>query len=140
MRFSRRRQRGFSYIEVLLAVLLLGLCAAPAANALRSAIGTADVSATELAEVLCLTSHMETTIAIPYRSLALTAGGGSTTPVAALSLPEDSSCGARSVFVRYYNPDSVTTYPSAETGLVEVRVTVQQNGAVSRALVTVVGR
>lgn len=139
MTICRSGQAGFSYIEVLLAVLLLGVCAVPAAEALRSAIGTADISATELAELLCLTSHMENTIAVPHRTLAL-AAAGTTTPAAAFSLPQDAECGARNTYISFYNPDSVTTYPSAETGLLQVKVTIEQSGGTPRSLVTVVGR
>ena len=130
---------GFSYVEVLLAVLLLGLCAAPAAEALRSALGTADVSATELTQLHCLTSHMERTLAVPYRSLVLAAAGVST-PSAAYSLPADTSCGQRDVYLSPYNPDTFPTYPSADTGLLQVVVKHTPAGAPARSLVTVVAR
>lgn len=136
---SQAGSAGFSYVEVLLAVLLLGLCAAPAAEALRSALGTADVSAAELTQLHCLTSHMERTLAVPYRSLALAAAGVST-PAAAYSLPADSSCGARDVYLSFYSPDSFPTYPSADNGLLQVLVTHTPTGARARSLVTVLAR
>lgn len=118
-----RCSAGFSYVGVLLAIMLLALCAAPAADAVRNAAGAPDVSAGQLRLLLCLKSQMEAVTAEPYQNL-LTAAAGAATATPAYSLPADTLCPARNVYISMVSVDAngVASYPAADTGLLQLVV------------------
>lgn len=126
----RCRQHGFSYVAVLLAVALLALCAAPAADAIRSAGAAPAVSARQLAALLCLKGQMETVLAEPYQSL-LNAAAGPGAAAAPYSLAEDAACPERTVYIARVSVDSNgnASYPGNDSGLLQVVVTVAASGS-----------
>jgi prepilin-type N-terminal cleavage/methylation domain-containing protein len=88
---------GFTLFEVLAAVLILGLCLIPAADALRGAIGAPAVAAGAAHNLDCVGSLMETVLAEPYARLLQVAKG-----TAAYPIPVDAGCPDRKVVVALY--------------------------------------
>jgi prepilin-type N-terminal cleavage/methylation domain-containing protein len=88
---------GFTLLEVVVALLLLGVCLVPAANALRSAVAVPAVAAGAAHNLDCVTSLMETVMAEPYSHLLPVAKGDATYPI-----PLDATCPARTVTIALY--------------------------------------
>jgi hypothetical protein len=127
---KRRDCAGFSYVAVLLAVALLALCAAPAADAVRHAAAAPAVSARQLNNLLCLKSRMETVAAEPYQNLMLAAAG----PLVATSiysLPAADPCPKLNVYISTVSVDAAgkASYPPLDTGLLQLVVTVVDGSA-----------
>ncbi len=114
---------GFSYVGVLVAIVLLAVCAAPAADAVRNASAATAVSGVQLRALLCLKSRMETVAAEPYQKL-LNAAAGTATAAQPYSLPEDSLCPERKVYIARVSVDveGAATYPATDTGLLQLVV------------------
>ena len=83
--------RGFAYAEVLIAAVILAVCAMPAADAIRSGIDAGRIGQSKAAELRCVRNQMDTVLAEPYFVLNRAAG----TPV--YDLPADATCAARTV-------------------------------------------
>ena len=96
--------RGFSYLEVMVALLVLGICALPAADAIRSGANAALVAAARAQELRCLKNHMEFVLAEPYERLAAEAEArlGATPPPPAYYRAPDTACGERFVLIQHY--------------------------------------
>jgi hypothetical protein len=120
----RPRHAGFSYVGVLLATVLLAVCAVPAADAVRNAIAAPQVGANRLRSLLCLKSQMETVIAQPYQNLLGAAAAAGPGVASAYSLAADAGCPARNVYISKVSVDvdGVTSYPAFDTGLLQVIV------------------
>lgn len=136
-------QAGFSYVGVLVAVVVLAVCAAPAADAVRNASAATAVSGVQLRALLCLKSRMETVLAEPYQVLQAAAAGVATA-AQPYSLIESADCPERKVFIARVSVDTegVATYPSADTGLLQVVVAVPDpaGGRAAMSLATMVIR
>ena len=132
-------QRGFSYVEILLSVVLLGLLLVPALEALQSAIA-GDRSAALVGRHLALQDKMERVLARPYADLyAQTyAAGGNTTSVSA-TLSDPVGAPARRNVVLYRYDASAAALSAADTGLLYVAVYYETEGPGS-ALAMLVGR
>lgn len=123
----KRLDTGFSYVEVLLAVLLLSVCLVPALNAVRGAIGAPLVAQDNATAMLCVKSQMEKILAEPYPDLlAAAAPGTQSGPVAtaspSYSMAADTACPARNVYIARHNPYDSTKFPASDTGLLYVTV------------------
>ena len=94
---------GFAYIEVLVAVLLLALCALPAANAVKNGLNAADAAPKRAAALRCMRDKMEAVLAEPYANLL--AARSDTQPTTRYSQNKDSSCVARQVYIDVYPPN-----------------------------------
>ena len=94
-----RSAAGFAYVEILVAVLLLALCALPAANAVRNGLTAADVVPARLAELRCMRDMMETVLAEPYEKLLLAENGNRQSTY---SKPKDGRCIERQVYIGIY--------------------------------------
>jgi prepilin-type N-terminal cleavage/methylation domain-containing protein len=83
------RQHGFSFVEIMVAVVLLAICAVPMGEAIRNGIAASTVGMDKARELRCMKNTMETILAAPYQILweASTKDGGVTYP-----LPEDAAC------------------------------------------------
>lgn len=131
-------QRGISYAETMIAVMILGVCLVPALNALNSgAIGAATVTAPE-SESLCVKSHLEKVMAEPYSYLVRAANtAGSLDKPTSYSVIADSLCPALQTFIAHYDPDNtLNRFPSADTGLLFMRVATNDGSASFTTLVT----
>lgn len=98
-----RRAAGFSYLEMLAAVLLLALCARPAADAVRTALQAPGVAQAKMRELRCMKNQMETVLAEPYQNLWNAARG--TQQASSYSRAADASCPARNVFIAKFQAD-----------------------------------
>lgn len=118
------RQTGFSYIEVILAVLLMTVCLVPALDALRNAIGSPLMAQGSAQGLVCVRNLMEQVVAEPYRNLLL-AAGGNTVPAAAYSLVADAACPARNVTIAMYDPTRAPAFVASDSGLLYITVAAQ---------------
>jgi prepilin-type N-terminal cleavage/methylation domain-containing protein len=89
---AARRQHGFSFVEIMVAVLLLAICAVPMGDAIRNGITASSIAAAKARELRCIKNTMETVLAEPYQSLYAAAAGKD--QLAALPLAADASCDA----------------------------------------------
>ena len=137
---SVRAARGFSYAEVLLSVVLLGVLLVPALEALQTAtIGTPAVAAAP--GRAALQAKLEQVLAAPFSKLyaeTYVAGGNTTTSVSA-TFSDAFGTPARKVVVIYRYDALTRTLALTDTGLVFVSVYYEAEGT-SGALNTLVGR
>ncbi len=111
---------GFLYVEVVLAVLVLGLCVVPAMEAVRNAVAAPNIVQDRAQALLCVKSQMETVLAEPY--VNLNACGPVIAPSLAKLLTQDSACPVN-VTIDCYDPN--TAPPSVvlkDSGLLHVTV------------------
>ncbi|MEC5217196.1 hypothetical protein RCH09_002153 [Actimicrobium sp. GrIS 1.19] len=135
----KRRAAGFSYVEVVLATVLLAVCIVPATNALRNGASAPQIVATQGHAMLCIKNQMEKVIAEPYHNLVL-ASGTLATPSATYSLAADSQCPARNIYIAKYNPDGFPNFPNADTGLLYINASVPDGAVAQFPLTTLVAR
>jgi prepilin-type N-terminal cleavage/methylation domain-containing protein len=83
------RQQGFSFVEIMVAVVLLAVCAVPMGEAIRNGIAAATVGMDKARELRCMKNTMETILAAPYQTLwdASVKDSGASYP-----LPDDAAC------------------------------------------------
>lgn len=101
-----RCARGFMYVEVIIAALILALCAVPAANAVRNGLNAAQAGQAKGRELRCIRNHMETVLAEPYQNLSDAAIGKRS-----YHLDADSDCIARDVAITQVQFDGVRLTP-----------------------------
>jgi type II secretory pathway pseudopilin PulG len=90
---------GFTLVEALLALMLLGACLIPASYALRDALHGASDNATAARNLDCVSNLMETVLATPYDVLY---GMASTSGPANYPIPNEAGCPARQVTIQPY--------------------------------------
>jgi hypothetical protein len=105
---AARRAYGFAYLEVLIAALILAVCAAPAADAIRNGLAAGPVGSAKAAELRCARNRMEAVLAEPFVNLFNASGTDS------YSLPADATCLARVVTIRqmWFDGASLTPLPA----------------------------
>lgn len=84
-----RRQCGFSYAEIMVAVVLLAVCAVPMADAISKGLLAADVGVAKARELRCMKNTMETILAQPHQTLW---GAALKDRAASYVLPADAAC------------------------------------------------
>ena len=132
-------QRGFSYAEVLLSVILLAILLVPAMQALNTAIlgGSNKLAARQLA----LRSKLEEVLSKPYNTLyaetSLT-GGNTITSISA-NYSDVAGATDRRVVVLYRFDTATNALSATDTGVLYVRVYYEAEGG-TNALNTLVGR
>jgi Tfp pilus assembly protein PilV len=94
-----RLPAGFAYVELLIAVLLLALCALPAANAVRNGLNAAEVVPARAKQLHCMRNMMETVLAEPYEKLLSFENGDK---ISAYPVPEGDGCVERQVYIGVY--------------------------------------
>lgn len=117
----RQSQHGFSYIEVLVATILLAVSLVPALEALRGGVFGASLHEAAADDHYRLTAHMEEVLAEPYSLLdaAAVAAGDATTPTDYSDPP--STAKRRMVYLSRYDADTAS-FTAADTGVLWVRV------------------
>ncbi len=100
-----RHQAGFAYAEVMIAALILALCAVPAANAIKNGLDAATISQSKALELRCVRNLMETVLAEPYFNLNAAAEAAGSDGVTSYSLPKDAACNARTVRITLHRLD-----------------------------------
>ena len=135
-----KAQRGFSYVEILLSVVLLAVLLVPALEALQSAIA-GNANAPLVRRHLALQDKMERVLARPFADLyreTYSPGGNTMTSVSA-SLSDAVGTPERRNVVLYRYDASAKALSAADTGLVFIAV-YYENEPADRALTTLVGR
>jgi type II secretory pathway component PulJ len=133
-------QRGFSYVEILLSVVLLAVLLVPALEALQSAIA-GNANAALVSRHLALQDKMERVLSRPFAELYTQsyAPGGNTTTSVSASLSDPAGTPERRNVVLYRYDASAKALSAADTGLVFIAV-YYENEPADRALTTLVGR
>ena len=136
---THSEQRGFSYAEVLLSVILLAMLLVPAMQALNTAIlgGSNNLAAKQLS----LRSKMEEVLSKPFGKLyaeTYLSGGNTTTSVSA-NFSDVSGAAGRRIVVFYRFDAATNALSSNDTGLLYVSVYYEAEGS-ANALNTLVGR
>ena len=135
----RLAQRGFSYAEVLLSVMLLAILLVPAMQALNTAI--LGGSSNQLTRQLNLRSKMEEVLSKPFGVLyaeTYLSGGNTTTSVSTI-FSDAAGTADRRVVVFYRFDAATNALSSNNTGLLYVSAYYEADGSTS-ALNTLVGR
>lgn len=86
---ARLPARGFSFVEVMVAVLLLAICAVPMMEALTNGLKVSNAGVDKARELRCMKNTMEAVLAEPYQTLWLAASQDN---AASYVLPDDASC------------------------------------------------
>lgn len=136
---NRSLQRGFSYAEVLLSVMLLAILLVPALQALSMAIagGSSNLAVRQLS----LRTKMEEVLSKPFGPLYAETylSGGNTTASVSANFSDASGVADRRVVV-FYRFDAATNALSVNnTGLLYVAVYFEAEGS-ANVLNTLVGR
>jgi type II secretory pathway component PulJ len=133
-------QRGFSYVEILLSVVLLAVLLVPALEALQSAIA-GNANAPLVRRHLALQDKMERVLSRPFADLYTQtyAPGGNTTTSVSVSLSDPAGTPERRNVVLYRYDASAAAPSAADTGLLLVAV-YYENEPADRGLTTLVGR
>jgi Tfp pilus assembly protein PilV len=136
---NHQNQRGFSYAEVLLSVILLAILLVPAMQALNAAItgGSSNVATKQLA----LRSKMEEVLSKPYNTLyaETSLSGGNTITSVSANLSDTTGATDRRVVVLYRFDTVANALSATDTGVLYVSVYYEAEGS-TNALNTLVGR
>lgn len=130
-----QQQSGLSYVEVLVALILIGATVVPATDALRNAMQTADADSVATINHYRLLSKMEEVVAVPFSTLSAQAAG-----VATATVYSDASgtSDRRVVFVSTYDADNADTdnnpFTGTEADLLWVRVEIEGSVAAVETL------
>lgn len=132
---ARMPARGFAYAEIMIAAVILALCAVPAANAIKNGIDAGQAGAAKTVELQCVRNLMETVMAEPYGSLNAAALNLPSEPAPATSYSRaaEAPCAARDVVIerKLFDGAQLTALPLAasdevkETALLKVKVSMQ---------------
>jgi prepilin-type N-terminal cleavage/methylation domain-containing protein len=120
------REQGFSFVEIMVAVVVLAVCAVPMGEAIRNGLAASTVGMDKARELRCMKNTMETILAAPYQTLweASMKDGGASYP-----LLEDAACGGIVRSVSITMAEFSGTAPRAptaserETALLQVTAT-----------------
>lgn len=137
--FDASAQSGFSYTEVLVSVVLLGILLVPAMQALSTAISGSSGNSAE--RQLALSSKMEEVLSQPFNALyAETYPPGTNTVSSVSATFSDAASAPASRAVVLYRFDAASNVLSnADTGLLFVSVYYAADGS-ANALNTLAGR
>ncbi|MDI1298378.1 hypothetical protein [Methylotenera sp.] len=136
---SNRQQTGFSYVEVLLSIVLIAVLLVPAMQALNNAIsGSASNIA---ARQLNLRNKMEEVLSKPYSTLyaVTSATGGNTSTSISTSLSDASGVSNRRAVTIYRYDNTSNALSATDTGVLFVSVYYEAEGS-ANALNTLVGQ
>ena len=125
----RNREQGFTYVEVIVAVIILLLALIPAINAITESLAVSRGQRSLVANTYAVFSKMEYVLAQPFPSLsqAAAAAGGSTTPTSysdPVAAPD-----RRLVFLAPYDGDNGDSdndpFTGGDPGLLWVKVEIE---------------
>ncbi|MDQ2822884.1 MAG: hypothetical protein M3Y65_21315 [Pseudomonadota bacterium] len=136
-----KRTRGFAYAEVLIAAVILAVCAMPAADAIRNGIDASRVSQSKAAELRCVRNQMDTVLAEPYvklRNQIIVRTDGTINVTATTfnyTVDADASCNVRTVVLtlklfdgaRLFDLAATASDTQKQTALVKVDVSLKNS-------------
>jgi type II secretory pathway component PulJ len=121
---ARPRPSGFSYVEVMVAAMILALCLPAALQALGSAVRAADTQPGYTVNQQRLGSRIEVVLANRYATLDAAAIAAGNSPSAIVAAYSDAAGTADRLIVNLYRYDGAA--PSAsDTGLLRVKVSIE---------------
>jgi len=105
---GRLCQHGFSFVEVMVAVLLLAICAVPMMEAINAGVSVSSAGVDKARELRCMKNTMEAVLAEPYQALWTAAAKDG---AASYVLPDDASCAgiARQLVISLCEQTGATT-------------------------------
>lgn len=120
------RQSGLSYVEVIVAVLIMSVAVVPAADALRSAMQSAEIDAEETTNHFQLVAKLESVLAEPFGAVAAQAGDPAS-PTTFSDLAGITN--RRLVFISLYDGDNADadndTFTGTDPDLLWIRVEIE---------------
>ena len=128
-RSNRRAAGGFSYLEVMVAALVLAICLPPALEALGAANRAAGMERAATARRYRLAGRLEDVLAQQYAALdtAATAAGGPTTPTSYSDAMGTTD--RRLIFIARYDIDNAdadgNVFTGGDAGLLWVRIALE---------------
>ena len=132
MSWDRRcpgRQSGLSYIEVLIAVVLIAVSLAPMTDAVRTASISATAHEDAAVQHLHLVATLEDVLAEPFASLDAAAAAAGSESVLTSYSDTAGSANRRLVFLSLYDGDNADTdnnpFTGTDQGLMWVRVEIE---------------
>jgi len=135
---QRKQEQGFTYIEVVLAVLILSLALVPALNALRSSITAGREQQGLISSNYAVFSKMEYVLAQPYGNLA-GAAAAAAGPANPSTYSDPVSTPARVfVYLSLYDADNADSdnnpFTGGDPGLLWVRVALEDGSLAIESL------
>ena len=134
----RNREQGFTYVEVIVAVIILLLALIPAINTIRDSLAVSRGQRSLVANNYAVFSKMEYVLAQPFPSLsqAAAAAGASTTPTSysdPVAAPD-----RRLVFLAPYDGDNEDSdndpFTGGDPGLLWVKVEIEDKSLAMESL------
>ena len=129
------RQSGISYVEVLVAVIVIAVTVIPATNAIRGAMDVAESDSQATVSHYRLISKMEEVLAEPFAVLSSSAAGPAT---ASVYSDTAGSVDRRLVFIAPYDGDNADTdndpFTGGDPGLLWIKVEIEGSVSVLHAL------
>ncbi len=132
MIFPHKKSSGFSFVEVLIATVLLGIALVPAMNALRTGVKATEIHQNTSEQHYYLMSQMETVLVESFSSLDA-AAGASTTPSSYSDAAENYN-----VYLSRYDADNADADDDVFTGtdnIIWVRTELIDSGLAFETLV-----
>jgi Tfp pilus assembly protein PilV len=120
----RCRQRGLSYAEVLIAVVIVAVCLVPALDALRSGLSAADTQRLQAVNQQRLKTRLEEVLANRFSTLDAAAMAAGNSPSVTTATYSDAAGTADRLLVTLYRYDG--SAPTAtDSGLLWVKVAIE---------------
>lgn len=128
-RSAPRRQIGATYIEVLIASVLIVVSLVPMTNALRGAVDNADAFEAAAVEQLQMTAMLESLLAEPFSSLGAAATEAGSKDVVSSYSDDLGTTPRRLVYLSLYDGDNADSdddpFTGGDDGLMWIRVEVE---------------
>ena len=127
----RGGQLGISYIEVLIAVVLIAISLVPMSDAVRTATIGTNIQEETAVQQLHLVAMLENVLAEPFSSLEAAATAAGSESVLTIYSDSSGSTNRRLVFLSLYDGDNADTdddhFTGTDQGLMWVRVEIEDS-------------
>ncbi len=131
-------QSGFSYVEVLVVVIIIAATVVPATDALRGAMNTAAADTAATVNHYRLVGKLEEVLSRPFAVLSPQAAGPSTATAYSDGLGVNNR---RLVFISAYDGDNADAdndpFTGTDTGLLWIRVEIEGTASAVQSLLSV---